>query len=64
LNNHFRGQAVTNALQLQQMLTGEIRSIPETLRDAYPVLAAAGHPSGGPAQMPLFGTSARTGPKA
>jgi uncharacterized protein YecE (DUF72 family) len=59
LNNHFRGQAVTNALQLQQMLTGEIREIPETLRDAYPALAAAGHPSPGPPQMPLFEASAR-----
>ncbi|MGH9316339.1 MAG: DUF72 domain-containing protein [Thermoanaerobaculia bacterium] len=54
LNNHFRGQAVTNALQLQQMLTGEIRSIPETLRDAYPTLAVITREVTGPAQRKLF----------
>lgn len=35
LNNHFRGQAVANALQLQQMLTGEMRAAPDTLRETY-----------------------------
>jgi uncharacterized protein YecE (DUF72 family) len=40
LNNHFRGQAVANALELQQSLTGEIRPAPEILRAAYPALAA------------------------
>jgi uncharacterized protein YecE (DUF72 family) len=39
LNNHFRGQAVTNALMLQKTLTGESRSVPETLLDTYPGLA-------------------------
>jgi len=39
LNNHFRGQAVANALQLQTMLTGETRSVPESLRETYPALA-------------------------
>ena len=38
LNNHFRGQAVANALQLQQMLTGETRAVPESLVEAYPTL--------------------------
>jgi len=39
LNNHFRGQAVANALQLQQMLSGETRVVPESLGKAYPALA-------------------------
>jgi uncharacterized protein YecE (DUF72 family) len=38
LNNHFRGQAVANAIQLQTMLTGEAREVPETLRETYPAL--------------------------
>lgn len=41
LNNHFRGQAVANALQLQQMLIGETRSVPESLRETYPAIAGA-----------------------
>lgn len=36
MNNHFRGQAVANALQLQQMLTGEMRAAPESLARAFP----------------------------
>jgi len=39
LNNHFRGQAVANALQLQQMLSGELRAAPESLRETYPAIA-------------------------
>jgi uncharacterized protein YecE (DUF72 family) len=41
MNNHFRGQAVANALQLQQMLIGETRSAPESLRETYPSIASA-----------------------
>ena len=40
MNNHFRGQAVANALQLQQMLNGEIREVPEILRETYPGIDA------------------------
>jgi len=40
LNNHFRGQAVANALELQRSLTGEVRAVPESLRTTYPALAA------------------------
>ncbi|HKD12178.1 MAG TPA: DUF72 domain-containing protein [Thermoanaerobaculia bacterium] len=40
LNNHFRGQAVANALELQRSLIGEVRAVPETLRTAYPALEA------------------------
>jgi len=38
LNNHFRGQAVANAVQLQTMLTGESRNVPATLRETYAAL--------------------------
>ncbi|MGH9364690.1 MAG: DUF72 domain-containing protein, partial [Thermoanaerobaculia bacterium] len=40
LNNHFRGQAVANALELQHALTGAVPEAPETLREAYPALKA------------------------
>jgi uncharacterized protein YecE (DUF72 family) len=46
MNNHFRGQAVANALQLQQMLTGEIREAPESLAGTYPAAGLAVSPSG------------------
>jgi uncharacterized protein YecE (DUF72 family) len=53
LNNHFRGQAVANALELQQALTGEMRNAPETLRAAYPALEAVTRPEA-EIQPPLF----------
>jgi uncharacterized protein YecE (DUF72 family) len=38
-NNHFRGQAAVNALQLKSMLKGDEKlPIPETLAKTYPVL--------------------------
>ncbi len=40
LNNHFRGQAVSNALELQHTLTAATPAVPETLRAAFPALAA------------------------
>jgi len=33
-NNHFRGQAIVNALEIRQML-GERVEIPEVLKAAY-----------------------------
>lgn len=54
MNNHFRGQAVANALQLQQMLTGEIREAPETLREAYPAIGASTSAPLPPSQRTLF----------
>jgi len=39
LNNHFRGQAVANAVQLQLTLTGQAQSVPDTLLETYPSLA-------------------------
>ncbi len=37
-NNHPRGQAAVNALQLKSMLTGKKVEAPESLVEAYPVL--------------------------
>ena len=55
MNNHFRGQAVANALQLQQMLIGETRAAPDTLREAYPGIDAFTSPaSRPPRQRKLF----------
>ncbi len=38
LNNHFRGQALVNALQLRRMLTGEQVKVPPDLLRHYPEL--------------------------
>lgn len=54
LNNHFRGQAVANALQLQRLLTGEIREAPESLREAYPEVARVTSPPSAAPQRGLF----------
>jgi uncharacterized protein YecE (DUF72 family) len=54
MNNHFRGQAVANALQLQQMLIGETRVAPESLRETYPAIAGATRTSETPGQKRLF----------
>jgi uncharacterized protein YecE (DUF72 family) len=40
LNNHYKGQAVTNAFQIQYDLTGEKQEVPETLLMEYPELEA------------------------
>jgi len=37
-NNHYRGQALANALQIKNMVTGEKLNIPATLLEKYPVL--------------------------
>ena len=37
-NNHYRGQAMANALQIKNMITGEKVDVPETLLEKYPVL--------------------------
>jgi uncharacterized protein YecE (DUF72 family) len=54
LNNHFRGQAVANALQLQQMLIGETRAAPESLREAYPSISGATSSAAPSPQKRLF----------
>jgi uncharacterized protein YecE (DUF72 family) len=53
LNNHFRGQAVTNALMLQKELTGESRAVPEILLETYPRLSAVAS-AAPPPQRRLF----------
>ena len=37
-NNHFRGQAAVNALQLKNLLTGDKQKIPPQLLETYPQL--------------------------
>lgn len=37
-NNHYRGQAMANALQIRNMITGEKVDVPKVLLDKYPVL--------------------------
>ena len=37
-NNHYRGQAMANALQIRNMITGEKVDIPELLLEKYPIL--------------------------
>jgi len=54
LNNHFRGQAVANALMLQHRLTGAAAALPETMLRTYPSLARIARPAPGPAQRSLF----------
>ncbi|MEO8433097.1 MAG: DUF72 domain-containing protein [Acidobacteriota bacterium] len=55
LNNHFRGQAVANAIQLQHLLTGEVVTAPESLRATYPTIAAMTEAAAAPGgQKTLF----------
>jgi uncharacterized protein YecE (DUF72 family) len=54
LNNHFRGQAVANALQLQATLLGQIQEVNETLRETYPALASVTRAPASPSQRKLF----------
>jgi uncharacterized protein YecE (DUF72 family) len=37
-NNHYRGQALANALQIKNMVTGEKLNIPAALLEKYPIL--------------------------
>lgn len=39
-NNHFRGQALANALQLKHLVQGVLPPAPDALVDAYPSLAS------------------------
>jgi uncharacterized protein YecE (DUF72 family) len=50
-NNHFAGQAVANALELQFLLTGELVPAPAELIESFPRLAAQTRVEG---QRPLF----------
>lgn len=51
-NNHYRGQAVVNALQLQFLLSGEKVAAPDSLHAAYPELKKVSKET--PAQETLF----------
>jgi len=37
-NNHYRGQAMANALQIRNMITGQKVDVPELMLEKYPVL--------------------------
>jgi uncharacterized protein YecE (DUF72 family) len=37
-NNHYRGQAMANALQIRNMITGEKVDVPRPLLEKYPIL--------------------------
>ncbi|MEN6560749.1 MAG: DUF72 domain-containing protein [Acidobacteriota bacterium] len=37
-NNHYRGQAMANALQIRNMITGQKVDVPEPMLEKYPVL--------------------------
>jgi uncharacterized protein YecE (DUF72 family) len=53
-NNHFRGKAIVNALQLIHLLTGSKVKVPEPLRHHYPQLESiANEPSAEPTLFPL-----------
>ena len=54
LNNHFRGQAVANALELQAVLTGETRDVARSLRAAYPSIQPITRPIEEARQRKLF----------
>jgi uncharacterized protein YecE (DUF72 family) len=56
LNNHFRGQAVANAIELNAILTGAKPQIPSTLADAYPRLARIVPTRDSSGQRALFGS--------
>jgi uncharacterized protein YecE (DUF72 family) len=55
LNNHFRGQAVANAIELNAILTGAKPEIPAALAAAYPRLARVSTTKEVPGQRSLFG---------
>jgi uncharacterized protein YecE (DUF72 family) len=51
-NNHFQGKAISNALQLIHLVTGNPVPVPETLLRHYPELAAISAPAGPPPPPP------------
>ncbi len=59
-NNHYRGQAMANALQIRNMITGEKVDVPRLLLEKYPVLGEIVRAirSG---QMDLFAAGHRNG---
>ncbi len=53
-NNHFRGKAAVNALQIKAKLKAEKVPAPRSLVDEYPILENAVIPEEGPSQGSLF----------
>jgi uncharacterized protein YecE (DUF72 family) len=53
-NNHFRGQAAVNALQIKSKIEGKKVEAPSSLVSIYPVLETAAQPVGDPTQKRLF----------
>lgn len=53
-NNHFRGKAVVNALQIKSRLRGEKVEVPESMISSYPELAPLARRSEPPRQAKLF----------
>lgn len=52
-NNHYRGQALVNALQIKAALTGEKVAAPPSLVEAYRVLESIVKPLPGQAELPF-----------
>jgi len=53
-NNHFRGQAAVNSLELKSLLTGEKLAVPAELLKAYPRLSKVARPQEGESQGRLI----------
>lgn len=53
-NNHYRGQALANALQIKNMVTGEKLDIPSLLLKRYPILGEIAKQAA-KGQLDLFG---------
>jgi uncharacterized protein YecE (DUF72 family) len=53
-NNHFRGQAAVNALQIKSKIEGKKVNAPSSLVSAYPVLEKVAQAVGEPTQKRLF----------
>ena len=52
-NNHYRGQAAVNALQLKSRLTGKKVAVPPTLIERYPILQSVAQPEPGQGRLPF-----------
>ncbi len=62
-NNHYRGQAMANALQIRNMITGDKVDIPPLLLEKYPLLEEIVRRIGA-GQMNLFGSGRGPDPGA
>ena len=53
-NNHYRGQAAANSLELKSLLTGDRITVPPPLLAAYPRLSKIARPPEGESQGRLI----------